>query len=160
MEPTRDVACIALSEAKSAYTPPDIHTAIVKCISRGDFAKAASLFMLAGIYSRFDAERVADKTARGGVRVLIMNTFGRFSKEQKEGFSGAANQLTQASSELQAFCSELVRIGPPTYFPKYLILHGMNAFTSPNPLENAIDLSFDAVSTWARLQETYAHCPK
>lgn len=160
LAPTQDLACISLSESKQTYTPPDLHTAIAKCIAGAQFTKAAQLFMLSGIYLRFDAERIADKTVRGGGQVLILRTFLNFSKEQKEEFTKAFNQLAKNTSELQATCSELVRIGPPTYFPRYLILHGLNAFTSPNPLDNALIPNFDAESTWVHLQEAYAHCPK
>jgi len=156
----QDLACISLSEAKPSFTPPDLHTAIAKCMSKSEFAKAAQLFMLAATYAQFDAERISDKTARGGVQVLMMKTFSGFSKEQKEEFSRAFNQLAQDPSELQATCSEMSRIGPPTYFPRYLILHGMNAFTSSSPLDNALDPHFDAAGTWSRLQDTYARCPK
>jgi hypothetical protein len=160
LAPTQALPCFTLSEAKQTYTPPDLHTALAECVSSAEFAKAAQLFILAGINSRFDVQRVADKTAAGGLRILIMRTFSNFSEEQKEEFRKAINQLMKTPSGLQAICSELARIGPPTYFPKYLVLHGLNAFTSSNPLDNALDPSFDAASTWARLQDTYAHCPK
>lgn len=160
LAPTHDLPCISLSEAKQTYTPPDLHTAIAKCIAGAQFTRAAPLFALSGIYFRFDAERIADKTVRGGEQVMIMRTFSNFSEEQKEAFAKALNQLTESTSDLQATCAELVRIGPPAYFPRYLILHGMNAFISPSPLDNALIPNFDAESTWARLQEAYAHCPK
>lgn len=160
LAPTQDLPCISTTDANPSHTPPDLHTGVAKCILEGDFARAARLFMLAGIYSRFDAERVADRTARGGSQVLIMRTFAGFSKEQKEEFTKAFNQLVNSRPELQAICTELVRIGPPSYFPKYLVLHGMNAFTSPSPLENALIPGFDSAATWVRLQDAYAHCPR
>jgi hypothetical protein len=116
--------------------------------------------MLTGIYARFDAERVADRSARSGGQVLMMRTSENYSTEQKAEFSKALQALINTPTELRAACTELTRIGSPTYFPKYLILHGINAFSSPTPLENALNPAFDGEATWLRLMDTYARCPK
>lgn len=153
------LTCLSLSDSNASYAPPELHTGIVQCIQQGDFDKAARLFLLSGMYAKFDAARVADQTASAGGQVLIMKTFATVSKEQKEQFSASFRKVT-SPPELPDLCMQITRIGPPSYFPKYLILHGLNAITSPNSLENAIKPDFDAPTTWNRLQDTYLHCPK
>jgi hypothetical protein len=60
---------------------------------------------------------------------------------------------------LVQICRSVQRVGAPVYFPKYLILHGINAFKDPNPTMNALTSDFDATATWLRLQSNYLHCP-
>ena len=116
--------------------------------------------MLSGIFSRFDSRRVVDRTAQGGGAVLIMRTFGQFNSEQRDAFGKATSPLFSDTPEKQIICQNIKKIGYPTYFPKYLILHGLNAYTSKNPLENALIDGFNSDSTWENLLDTYLHCPK
>ncbi|MES2073952.1 MAG: hypothetical protein V4488_26600 [Pseudomonadota bacterium] len=157
---TRDLDCLELAQVKNTYTPPDLHTAITKCFAQAKFNNAAQLLALAGVYSRYDAERVADRTAQGGVQVLIMRTFAAFSQDQKEKFSQATNLVLTDPKSIRDLCAAVQTLGPPDYFPKYLILHGMGAYMSATPLENALTPNFDSAGTWARLQDKYLHCPK
>jgi len=159
LAPTQDVACIDLADAKSTYTPPDLHTGVAKCVQEGEFDKAGRLFALSGIYASFDAERVADPSVRGGGQILMMSTSAKFSTEQKEKLSAAVQKISKEPSDLKGLCSQIARIGPPTYFPKYLILHGLNAFTSANPTANALKPDFDSAATWTHLQRSYLNCP-
>ena len=62
--------------------------------------------------------------------------------------------LGKTPSELQALCADLARLGPPTYFSKNLILHGVAVCSLPKPLENALDAQFDVAVTWTALQDT------
>lgn len=159
LAPTQAIDCVLLSEARNTLTPPDLHTGLSKCIGKGEFVRAARLFVLAGVYARFDAERVADRTARAGGQVLILRTFAAFTQEQKQAFSREFDRITKDPLELQSTCAVIRNIGPPNYFPKYLVLHGVEAFSSPSPLKNALVPDFEPSSTWARLQSTYLHCP-
>lgn len=160
LAPTQMLDCISLKDALPTYTPPDLHTAVIKCISIGNYDSASKLFMLAGIFSRFDAGRIVDRTAQAGGQVLIMNSFGTLNAEQRAAFSKAANPLSSDTAERQDLCQNVRRIGHPTYFPKYLILHGLNAYMSKTPLDNALLNDFSAKATWESLQDTYLHCPK
>ncbi len=151
LAPSRELGCISLHETQSTYTPPDLHTGIAKCFQTGAFGMAARLFILASGYARFDAERIKDRSAAAGGQVLILRSFAAFTGEQKEAFSHAARRLTGEPSELAALCSDIQKVGPPTYFPRYLILHGLNAFASSAPLEDALDPTFDSQATWSKL---------
>lgn len=115
---------------------------------------------MASAYSRFDAQRIADRFASGGGQVMIMRTFANFSLEQRQAFSAAAGRLTKSPDNFQQWCADIKGLGPPKYFPKYLILHGMAAFTQPTPLANAMVPDFAVGENWARMLETNARCPK
>ena len=157
---TRELACIDMAQAQNVFTPPDLHTAVAKCVAESRFTGAAQLFLLAGLYSSFDAERVADRSARGGGQVLNARTVAMFSMAQREKLSVATVALLQDAGALRNLCNGVQRLGPPDYFPKYLVLHGANAATSSAPLDNALAPGFDADAAWVRMQQTYLRCPK
>lgn len=137
--PDQQLPCIAVSDASDAYTPSDLHTTVAQCIEQAEFNEAARLFMFAGVYARCDSEQILEKTAKSSSQVLILNTFAKVSKEQKDTFVAAFNAPGKTPSELQALCADLSRLGPPTYFPKNLMLHDVDTWCSPKPLENALD---------------------
>lgn len=160
LAPTQQLPCIELKDVTPEQTPPDFFTAVSSCFAQADYDRAARIFLLANVYSRFDAQRITDRSAAGGGQVMIMRTFDKFTPEQKQAFSMAADRLTKTPENFQAWCSSIKRLGPPRYFPKYLILHGMAAFTQPAPLANAMVPDFDLETNWARVLETNVRCPK
>jgi hypothetical protein len=158
---TRELPCMALSEARRDYTPPELYAAAAHCLAGTEVPKAVRLFLLAGLYARFDAERVVDKSAgSGGRTVVVAKDFAKFSRAQREAFAAALERLRADERELERFCADVAGIGPPAYFPRYLALHGLGSITSSNPLGDALLPKFDAENTWARLQHTYLRCPK
>lgn len=158
LAPTRKLSCIDLPSVKNTYTPPDIFTAIRSCLAKDDYDRAATLFPLAGAYAHFDALRITDQTARDGGQVLIVQTSSTMTAGQKQAFTQALTAVMSDPKKHADFCSDVGRIGPPDYFPKYLIMHGMNAFLTPHPEQNALVSNFDAQGTWAKLQAQYLKC--
>lgn len=160
LAPTQQLACIDLKDVTAEQTPPDFFTAVSSCIAQADYDRAARIFLVASVYSRFDAQRINDKSAAGGGQVMIIRTFEKFTPEQRQTFGMAVDRLTKTPENFQAWCSNIKRLGPPKYFPRYLILHGMAAFTNPTPLANAMAPDFDLEANWARVLETNVRCPK
>jgi hypothetical protein len=155
---TQTVGCISLAEAKNTFTPPDLYKGFVECIAQDNYDLATKLFALAGIYSRFDAERITDKTAWQGRTVLIMNAFANMPQDKKTKFNDAFNHLTKTPDLLKNLCSDVQKIGMPNYYPSYMILHGVKAFTG-NPHDGALVDDFDASKVWTNLQSAFLSCP-
>ncbi|MDH0867120.1 hypothetical protein [Mitsuaria sp. GD03876] len=160
LAPTRDLPCLRGDQIESSFTPPDLHTGFLKCLDERRAEEAALMFSVAGIYSRFDARRIDDPSVRGGPQVLIINTSSGFTPPQREFFLGEMLARLKKPEGTQAFCAVLNRIGPPTYAPRYLVLHGLKAFTAADPMENALIPNFDTDGNWRSLMDSYGHCPK
>ncbi len=154
------LGCIALDEAKTSYTPPDLYTGFTQCIAQKDFSRAVQLFMLAGIYSRFDEERIADTSSGPGRQALIVQATSALTDEERERFRQALEQLMNDSLALKNVCSQLVAIGYPAYFPEYVLSHEADSVAAENASADALIPSFDSQSAWERLLDSYAHCPK
>lgn len=155
---TRTIGCIALAQAQNTFTPPDLYRGTLACITQNNPEAAVGLFALAGLYGRFDAERVADTSAGQAKSVLIMNTFAAVSAEQKTQFGEAFQRVTGDPQQLAALCAAVQKIGLPDYYPAYMVLHGIKAFTG-NPQDATLRKDFEPAKTWSRLQTAYLHCP-
>ena len=155
---TQAINCIPLAEVKRKFTPPDLYKGVADCLAKNEYESAARLFALAGIYARFDAERVTDKTAGQARTVLIMNTFSNVPEDQKNKLNASLSRITKTPELLGDLCRELAQLGMPDYYPNYMILHGIRAF-SGNPHDGALVANFDAMGTWKGLLSTYLHCP-
>jgi len=158
LAPTRDLACLRAEQIESAFTPPDLHTGFLKCLDERRAEDALLMFMMAGIYSRFDAQRIDDPSVQGGPQMLIIRTSSGFTPQQREFFVNDVQSRAGKPESTQAFCAALRRIGPPSYAPRYLVLHGLKAFTAANPMDNALRADFNADATWKTLLDSYAHC--
>ena len=155
---TQTVTCVPLAEAKNTFTPPDLYKGVLDCLAKDNYESAAEMFALAGIYSRFDAERVADKTAGQAKTVLIMNTFANASEEKKAKLNAALSRITSTQNVLGKLCKQVEVVGMPDYYPRYMILHGIKAFTG-NANDEAIVKNFNSSAVWKNLQSAYLHCP-
>jgi hypothetical protein len=155
---TQAIGCIPLAKAKSSFTPPDLYLGVTECIARDNYDLAAGLFALAGIYGSFDAERVADKSAGQAKTVLVMNAFANVPQDKKTKFNETLNRIAKDPESLGRLCGEVRKVGMPHYYPTYMILHGIGAFTG-HPNDAALLKDFDPQKAWVKLQAAYLHCP-
>lgn len=155
---TQAVGCIPLAQARNSFTPPDLYKGVVECLAEDNYEFSARLFALAGIYARFDAERITDKSAGQAKTVLIMNTFSKVPEDKKAKLNASLTHITQDPEILGKLCGEVREIGMPSYYPSYMILHGIKAFNG-NPHEGALIKDFDSSGVWKNLQSGYLHCP-
>lgn len=158
LESNNDIGCIPLSEVKNSYTPADMYRGVVACIEQGSVEDGTALFFMAGMYSRFDMNRIVDTSAHQAASMLIIQAFQPLSDEAKEPFSREMERVTQDPQALAAMCASISEVGAPDYHPRYIIQHGLNAVgfqdTAPDLVEG-----FDPVATWDALMSTYLHCP-
>ena len=79
--------------------------------------------------------------------------------DDKKARRGEAQKPIAGSPELLGrLCSEVLKIGMPSYYPAYMILHGMRAIAG-NPNEGALIKDFVATGTWKKIQAAYLSCP-
>lgn len=155
---THPTSCSGLERLDNTHTPPDLYQGVKDCIDHDRYAEAAGLTSLAGMESQFDAQRVTDESAGQAGQILIMMLFDGQTAQKQELFRAAVRAMHGDPKALAAVCSQVRRIGYPTYYPEYMIMHGIRAFTG-DPHANALKSHFGAADTWIRLQTTYLNCP-
>jgi hypothetical protein len=156
LESNNDLGCIAMSEVVPAYNPVDLFKAANACVTREQYEQAVGLRLFALAFGRFDAMRVADTTAHQAVTVASMEVFGGLSTAQTGKFDEATKTAIGSANFKTAFCAELRRVGPPAYHPRYMIQHGMGAFTGRGG--DGLVPNFDASKAWEETLATYIKC--
>jgi hypothetical protein len=151
------VDCVGLSTLDNSRTPPDLYLGVSACIQKNDYLTAAALFALAGIESHFDAERVSDKSAGQAGQVLIMTTFNALPDDKRQEFQKAVTGLNADPKGMEPICRAIEKIGFPTYYPEYMVLHGIHAFTA-KPGDATLVADFNAPTTWNFLLTNYLSC--
>jgi hypothetical protein len=151
------VECVPLSTLDGNRTPPDIYLGVSACILKDDYRAAAALFALAGVESHFDAERVSDKSAGQAGQVLIMTTFNALPDGRRKEFQKTVTGLYADPKGMAPICRAIEKIGYPTYYPEYMVLHGIQAFTA-KPGDATLVANFDAPTTWNFLLTNYLNC--
>lgn len=150
--PEHQLGCIMGDEARNDYTPPDFMDSYAKCGVAGRYADAMELRLFAGAYSYFDSLRVLDPTSHNAFTVLIQYYAPR--SQDFEGLRAAGQKYADLNSpQSKKFCKDLLRIGPPSYYPTYMITHGLGAYTSKDKPTKEIDVQAawkDTVEKWAR----------
>ena len=126
LKPETNPGCVTMSEAVTSLTPADLALGILECYRNDDVNKALDMFWVMKIRGFFDAKRVNDASAGAAMGMLQAELFGitgeNFLIEMQ-------NLLDQDNATFfNRLCTTMKALGPPDYYPKYMILHGMNAF--------------------------------
>ncbi len=159
LEVTTRLECAPVSKLNSSHTPADLYAGVAKCFKEENYDHATQMFALAGAYGRFDEQRVSDTSAHQAIQVLHMQTFQNINSEMKDKFQDRVREfLSVGAPKLGELCSEIRKLGAPTYFPWYMIQHGMEAFGPEQPNRGLVP-DFSATEAWAKSLDTYLHCP-
>ena len=151
------LGCVALSAVTNQHTPADIYPAGAACIKAGAYQKAVALLAVAGTFAYYDEHRVTDVSARQATLVLQMKAFEGISGEQMRIFRKTLlAQMDQKSASFKSICSAVKRLGPPRYFPRYMVQHGMSAFAGQHG--NGIKVEFETAQAWQDATGKYLHC--
>ncbi len=151
LEPTAPLSCVALNEIGNMTTPPDMFAGLAECVKNNKFDRAGRLLYMARLFGIYDAKRVADKTAGQGLTVLQMNTFSQIDQGKAITFQEYINNPKNKKNVLASICVHAKQIGEPRYYPKYMILHGIQAFTGING--DGLEPNFDAAKVWKSILE-------
>ena len=154
---TNALKCVGAESLENKFTPADLYSAVPICAKQGKYNEGFFLFALAGTYGRFDTLRVSDKSAHQAVSILLMQAFGDMTPDERDGFQKVLNKTIENPDSLASTCQLIERIGPPTYYPRYMIQHGMAAFTS-NGTDDGLVKNFDASAAWKLSLDSYLHC--
>ena len=157
LESTNPLGCVNLSEVTNENNPADILTGMGKCIELKEYEKAAKLFAIAGVYGKYDAYRVKDKSAHQALSVLQQNILLNIDEIDRNNLMKSfKKELEFGSENLNNICQAIQKVGIPNYFPKYMIQHGMKAFYEEKG--NGLNENFDSEESWNLALKSYLHC--
>lgn len=146
MQPNFDLDCISIAEVGSAFNPPALLHAAKKCITQGRYSNAWELLTTGLGFAYYDVKRLADRSTHGARTVLMMKIFENLTTEERETSQKVSKEIQRNPEKVAAYCTELKRIGPPTYEPKWIILHGIGVYDEPR--EGHYLKNVDANALW------------
>lgn len=153
---THTLGCIGPDKILNTYTPADLYPAVASCIVQGSTDDAIYLYVAAGAYGQYDTLRVADKSAHDAPTLLRLHAFTPVGTERMQQFSSRVLPFLQNDTKHLALCYKLLHLGPPRYFPRYMIQHGMGAFLKPGTPDQVLDI--DPVTNWLQIMKDYVQC--
>ncbi|MDP2760952.1 MAG: hypothetical protein Q8O64_11215 [Sideroxyarcus sp.] len=158
LESTNNVGCVGSDKLSRKFTPPDMYKAAAICAQQDMNKEGTFLVALAGAYGQFDTLRVVDKSAHNAPNISRMTSFGSLDASKRNTFQANMKATFSDSDTLAAICNDVIRIGPPDYFPRYMIQHGMGAFIQDPKAGNGLVEGFDASAAWSQTLGGYLHC--
>lgn len=148
--------CVPVEAIRADSSAADVAAGALKCLKKKSYGEAAELTMVASAFANFDTRRVSDKSAHIAQQALFSETFRKQSEERMTELFAHMNQLGPESERHKAICAYLESLGPPSYFPKYMIAHGMATFTGSK--EPPLIEPFDAQTSWAATLSEFVNC--
>lgn len=122
--------CLEPGPQLTRFAPLELYLSATHCVRQDKLDNAVFLFGAAGSEGRYDALRVSDATARQAASFLPF----LFQKELGEAsfarFSGHMKAKLSDAPTRQAFCGELRQLPPPSYYPQYMVDHGLQAISA------------------------------
>jgi len=150
LAPTHNIGCLPISEMQNAYTPADAALAFQRCLVEENLADAAAMYYFIMAYGDYDKSRVADISAKQAIGALLYPITAGVSPEILEETNAELSKLKDQGSLINSgFCREIVRIGPPDYFPSYMVQHGMAVITGS--IDEPLLADFDGTEKWAEV---------
>lgn len=126
---TNPLVCVNSTSVGSESTAADIAAGAKNCTESSKYNEAAELIMIASAYAYFDTQRVTDKTAHGALNALFAKEFGSLPEAKRNELFSSINALDNNQPRKSEICTYLISAPPPSYFPEYMIAHGVGAFT-------------------------------
>lgn len=154
LKKTHQVGCTELNQITNQYTPADIIPAYADCVRKNKYDMAQPLYLVAKVYAVFDTMRVADTTAHQAYTVLLMNNTTDFDKIMVDNSASAWEKMLDSKEAMHKVCSQIKKISYPSYYPEYMIAHGMEAIINSS-VEVLVE-NFDSEALWGKIMNEFA----
>ncbi len=151
--------CAELSEVSPHYSPPGLLAGARECLVAGRTEDAVRLYMLSGIYGRYDMQRVVDRSAHQVIPAMMTTTFAGLEQATSDAFQEAVVQRDSDAPAHQRDCRTIRRIGPPAYKPTYMTAHGLGNFSGDDDNGQALVSDFDSAAAWEKALTGWGRCP-
>lgn len=145
---TNPLACVSATSVGPESTAADIAVGAKDCADLSKYKEAAELIMVASAYAFFDTRRVTDKTAHSALNALFAKELGSLPEANRNELFAHIDALDNNQPRKTEICSYLAGAPPPSYFPNYMIAHGMSAFTGS--VKEPLIKDFNATEAWSK----------
>jgi len=78
--------------------------------------------------------------------------------EQRTTFQQKVGALFKDEGRRQELCEKIKQIGQPTYYPRYMVQHGMGVILGTNQTSDGLVQSFNPKVAWEQTLSGYLSC--
>jgi hypothetical protein len=153
--------CVRLNQIDNRQVPPELYDRVKICMQDNRDADAVALFAIAGMDSIFDSLRVTDRSAGQARDILVKELFESLPANTSARLQAEIKDLWEHSQRLASLCEQVKKIGPPQYFPTYMVNHGMAVVISDLSKQASLPplkADFDSAATWNDIRTQYLNC--
>lgn len=122
--------CLTPVQIRNDMTPMHLDAILLSCVAAKQMDNALFAFSLSGAFGYYDGLRVADPSARQAYRIIRMHTMGAFSAADKQAFVEHLESTLGNRDGRGRMCAAVLNQGPPTYYPRYMVQHGIGAMSA------------------------------
>lgn len=151
------LGCVPPEKLTNKDTPLDLDFAWMKCLMNDQYDRAVAIFSLSIAYADFDTLRVADKTAHGVNSEVFGMVASGVPQAKLKKFDSVKYKTLNDPARFGAICTRIAEIGPPGYYPEYMVGHGMQMFTGMQTAQGLVP-GFDAAKAWTETLKDNLHC--
>jgi hypothetical protein len=150
--------CLDKDKVDGSLTPLDLWKSIATCINAEKYDTALLLYALAGTRAKYDTLRVVDKSAHAAASALPMLALSSLPREKADAFRAhVTNSVGKDTSLRKQYCTVFETMGPPSYFPSYMINHGLGAVAKGGASQPLV-VPFDEKASWSEALKAYMKC--
>jgi hypothetical protein len=135
-----------IKDITNKHNPVDLFELVRTKIKHKKYDEAAVAYLIAFSYGKYDTFRVEDISAHQAILVLGQKALGDLSEKHKNKFLEAMQLLMRDKEKVLGI---LNKVGKPDYYPRYMVQHGMGAFTG-NKSKDGLVPDFDPDKAWKK----------
>ena len=83
----------------------------------------------------------------------------RNEKDAEDLVQEAIVKIAEDRGDMREMCDEIREIGPPAYYPAYMIERGLNASADDSSSLEPVDPNFDMDEAWKESLKAFLKCP-
>ena len=154
---TNPLDCVAVEAVSNSHTAADIASGARSCFDEGDDDAMADLMLVASAFAYYDTLRVTDESAHAALTALFADRFADIPSTQRDRVATAIDALADDRDRVGALCAKLADLGPPEYWPTYMLAHGLGTLVGEEK-EPAVR-NIDRAAGWKQAL-SFTNCPE
>lgn len=120
-ESNNNLACAKVKSNLNKSTPIVLYKGMVDCIKTHQYKKSIFLYLLAGSYTYYDANRINTFYARKVHHDLLIENLAFLSEAEYNSFWVILNNFMLQDKQKKMICSKIEQVGAPNYQPIYML---------------------------------------
>lgn len=154
----KSAECLDKKRLTNKLDPVTLWRSSASCVSAGRYEEGIFIYGMAGAFTVFDAQRVADESAHAAGSAIAMLAFQSLPTDKEAEFKTRVKETFGNESKLSGYCKEIEKMGPPDYYPSYMIEYGLGAISAAHGGQPLV-VPFDSRSAWPKAVKQYLRCP-